>query len=127
MRPVRLPEPGKWVRLEVAAAEVGLKPGETINGWAFTQHDGTVYWDHAGIVTKTPQSGQGYQSLLAWEAAQKAAKNPNLPADVQAALKIEPGKRSEQQQQTIKTYFIGNVHVDSQPLFAPLRTRNCRD
>ncbi len=116
-----LPEAGKWVRLEVAAAEVGLKPGETINGWAFTQHDGTVYWDHAGIVTKTPQSGQGYQSLLAWEAAQKAAKNPNLSADVEAALKVEPEKRSKDQQQTLQAYFIENVHVDSQPLFAPLR------
>jgi hypothetical protein len=26
-----------------------------INGWAFTQHSGTVYWDKAGLVTQTPQ------------------------------------------------------------------------
>ena len=46
-----LPPAGKWVRLEVPAAKVGLKPGMTINGWAFTQFAGTVYWDRAGIVT----------------------------------------------------------------------------
>jgi formylglycine-generating enzyme required for sulfatase activity/tetratricopeptide (TPR) repeat protein len=50
-----LPEAGKWVRLEVEAARVGIKPGMVIRGWAFTQHTGTVYWDKAGIVTQTPQ------------------------------------------------------------------------
>ena len=116
-----LPEPGKWVRLEVAAGDVGLKPGDVINGWAFTQHDGTVYWDHAGIVTRTPQDGQGYRSLLAWESAQKAIKKSTLPAEVQAVLKIEADKRTAEQQATLKNYFIEHVHVDSQPLFAPHR------
>ena len=36
----------------------GSKPGTVIDGWAFTQHDGTVYWDRAGIETWTPQDGQ---------------------------------------------------------------------
>lgn len=116
-----LPERGKWVRLEVSAADVGLKPGETINGWAFTQHDGTVYWDRAGIVTEIPQAGQGYRSLLAWEAAQKKIKKSTLPGDVQTALKVAPEKRNAQQTGTLKNYFIEHVFPDSQPLFAPLR------
>ncbi len=116
-----LPELGKWVRLEVSCEDVGLNPGEVLNGWAFTQHDGTVYWDHAGLVTKTPQDGQGYQSLLAWESAQKAIKKSTLPADVQAALKVKPDKRTPEQQKTIQQYFIENVHAGSQPLFALLR------
>jgi len=37
-----LPEAGKWVRIEVEAAQVGLNPGALINGWAFTQHGGKV-------------------------------------------------------------------------------------
>ncbi len=117
----QLPELGKWVRVEVAAAEVGLKPGDVINGWAFTQHDGTVYWDHAGIITQTPQQGQGFQSLSAWEAAQKKIKKNKLPAEVQAVLKIKSDQRSPEQQQTLKNYFIEHAHQDSQPLFAPLR------
>ena len=58
-----LPEAGKWVRLEVEAAKVGLEPGAAINGWAFTQHDGTVYWDKAGIVSRTPQDNENFDSL----------------------------------------------------------------
>jgi hypothetical protein len=50
-----LPELGKWVRLEVDAAQVGIA-GSTITGWAFTQFDGTVYWDNAGIVDVEPNA-----------------------------------------------------------------------
>jgi hypothetical protein len=50
----KLPEADRWVRLEVEAARVGLEPGSVINGWAFTQFGGTVYWAKAGIVTLTP-------------------------------------------------------------------------
>lgn len=44
-----LPPTGKWVRLEVETKKLGLAPGTVIDGWAFTQQDGTVYWDRAGI------------------------------------------------------------------------------
>ncbi len=117
----QLPDLGQWVRLEVSVEDVGLKPGEFINGWAFTQHDGTVYWDHAGIVTNTPQAGQGFRSLAAWEAVQKTVKKSSLPADVLAALKIPHAKRPPTQQQTVLAYFIEHAHEESQPLFAPLR------
>lgn len=46
-----LPKPGAWVCLEVTAANVGLKPGDVVSGWAFTQSGGKVYWDDAGVRT----------------------------------------------------------------------------
>jgi len=45
-----LPKPGQWTRLEVEASGVNLPAGAELAGWAFTQFDGTVYWDRAGIV-----------------------------------------------------------------------------
>jgi len=47
-----LPKAGEWVELEVAAKSVGLSTGAQITGWAFTQFDGTVYWDKAGLLTR---------------------------------------------------------------------------
>ena len=47
-----LPKAGEWVRLEVSAQSVGLGAGTQITGWAFTQFDGTVYWDKAGLVAR---------------------------------------------------------------------------
>ncbi len=65
-----LPAKGKWVRLEVEAAHVGIKPGTVINGWAFTQHDGTAYWDKGGLTTRLPQSDRPYGTLSAWIGAE---------------------------------------------------------
>jgi hypothetical protein len=47
-----LPEPGKWVRLEIDPKTVGLNPGAVLNGLALTQHDGTAYWDKVGVLTR---------------------------------------------------------------------------
>ena len=61
-----LPKSGEWVRLEVDLAKVGIKPGQAITGWAFTQFDGTAYWDKAGLLTKSPQGPQRFETLTAW-------------------------------------------------------------
>jgi formylglycine-generating enzyme required for sulfatase activity/tetratricopeptide (TPR) repeat protein/tRNA A-37 threonylcarbamoyl transferase component Bud32 len=84
-----LPEVGKWVRLEVEAARVGIDPTMVIRGWSFSQHGGTTYWDRAGIVT---DSGPGsprdvLAALSAWRldpglaGVRDAAALARLPAD----------------------------------------------
>ena len=116
-----LPAAGEWVRLEVEAANVGLAPGAQVNGWAFTQHGGTVYWDHAGIISRTPQSGQSYESQRVWELAIGAG--PNLPQPVQAALKAAPAERNEEQTAALRSYFLENVYPTSRELLTPIIER----
>ncbi len=41
-------------------AKLKLKPGTIIDGWAFTQHGGTVYWDKAGIATQIAARGPDF-------------------------------------------------------------------
>ncbi|MCI0359116.1 MAG: hypothetical protein L0211_11615, partial [Planctomycetaceae bacterium] len=101
-----LPKTGEWVRLEVEAAKVGLNPGAAINGWAFTQHGGTTYWDKAGIVTRTPQDGQGFESLAAWEAFEKTQEKSSVPGPVKDGIKVEPDKRTDDQKKQIRDYFV---------------------
>ena len=115
-----LPDKGQWVRLEVPVAEVGLKAGSMINGWAFTQFDGTVYWDKAGIVSKADQTPV-YDSLLAWERDQKAAKAASLPADVKPIVLLEAAKRDAEQRQKLLNYFIEHVCSTSRRIFDPLQ------
>jgi hypothetical protein len=116
-----LPKTGEWVRLEVEAAKVGLNPGAVINGWAFTQHGGTTFWDKAGIVTRTPQDGQGFESLAAWEAYEKAQTNSQVPGHVKEAIKVEADKRSDEQKKQIRDYFLQNVCTTTKPKFDPFR------
>jgi hypothetical protein len=110
-----LPKTGAWVRLEVEAKKVGLKPGRVVNGWAFTQHGGTVYWDKAGIETWTPQGGQRYQTLSAWVRAQKAKKLNGLPANIQDIIKIDRVGRSNAQKKALREYFIETEYARQHP------------
>ena len=102
-----LPAAGKWVRLEVPVDQVALKPGAKINGWAFTQFDGKVYWDKAGMVTQKTT----YASLKTWDGDQRAAGAASLPKPIQAIVKMEPEKRNEAEQRQLRDYFLENVYA----------------
>lgn len=116
-----LPKTGEWVRLEIETEKVGLKPGAVLNGWAFTQHAGTVHWDKAGSVTKTPQAGQSFDSLVVWEAYEKSQTKSTLPQPVQDVLKIEVDKRNDDQKKVVRNYFLENVWAKSKPVLEPFK------
>lgn len=116
-----LPKAGEWVRLEVEAKHVGLNSGALINGWAFTQFGGVCYWDHAGIVTQTPQDGRGFDSLLAWEAYDKAQEKSSVPQPVRDAIKVEADKRNDDQKKLIKDYFLANIYTKTRETLGPLK------
>lgn len=118
-----LPKPGEWVRLEIEADKVGLKPGAILNGWAFSQFDGTATWDKSGSVTRTPQAGQSFESLALWEAYEKAQTKSTLPQPVQDALKVEADKRNDDQKKTIRNYFFENVYAKTKPVLEPFKTK----
>ncbi len=115
-----LPKLGEWVRLEVEATKVGLSSGTTLNGWAFTQHGGKVFWDKAGVVTRTPQSGSGFESLLAWEAYETAQTKSETPQPVRDAIKIEFTARNDSQKKQIRDHFLEYVYPKTKPAFDPL-------
>ena len=118
-----LPKLGEWVRLEVDAAHIGLPAGKLVNGWAFTQFDGTIYWDKAGLVTRTPQDGAGFESLLAWETYEKAQAQSKVPQPIRDAIKLEADKRNDDQKKQIREYFLTNIYAKSQATLAPLNTK----
>lgn len=117
-----LPPLGRWVRLEIAAAEVNLAPGSTLNGWAFTQFGGTVYWDRAGILTY-PDNDIVFYSLAAWEAAEQQRKQPQLPGHIQNLLKVSPEHRTPEQQKQLRDYYLEHVWAPGRAIFDPLHQR----
>jgi mono/diheme cytochrome c family protein len=116
-----LPEKGKWVRLEVEAKQVGLNPGANINGWAFTQHDGTCFWDKSGIVTRTPQGNQTFESQQVWESFAKSL--PELPQPVKDALNVAVEQRNDAHRKTLRDYFVENVHPKTKEQFVGLHNQ----
>ncbi|MBI1311782.1 DUF1553 domain-containing protein [bacterium] len=114
-----LPKAGEWVRLEVPVDQVGLREGSQVNGWAFTQFDGKVSWDKAGIVSKSDQNPL-YDSLLVWERDQKAANAGSLPDSIKPIVLLDADKRSDAQQKQLLDYFVENVLASTQKTFDPL-------
>ncbi|MBI1373560.1 MAG: DUF1553 domain-containing protein [Phycisphaera sp.] len=117
-----LPKTGKWVRLEVDAQKVGLNPGAKVNGWAFTQHDGTVYWDKAGIIT-TPAHPQKFDSLAMWQKYFRGLDKPVLPKDIDAIVKLEDDKRTPEQVKKMTEYFVENVWTETSDEFQKMHAK----
>ncbi len=112
-----LPAPGQWARLEVFASAVGLKPGAKLVGWAFTQFDGTAYFDTAGRVQREADD-RARHSLAHWQT--QAAGDKSLPDPVRKALAAAPEKRSEEQTLAIRNHYLQHVHAESRALFESL-------
>jgi hypothetical protein len=99
-----LPDLGKWVRLSVSAKKIGLMPKDKINGIAFTQWDGKIYWDKIGVNSKVEPSKDIHFSLLAWTAQAKGDKS--LPGEIQKAAKKSAKDRSKSESDLLKTHFL---------------------
>ena len=115
-----LPELGKWVRLEVPAADIGVKPGSELQGWAFIQFDGTVYWDQSGVTNAAPPQTH-FASQLAWEQIEKGREKSTLAADLLAIIKLDPAARNDAQRRQLRDYFIEHAHTGSRDIVAPLQ------
>jgi hypothetical protein len=123
LRVGELPPSGKWVRLEVEVKRLDLAPGTLIDGWSFAQHDGTVYWDRAGIETWTPQRGQVFDSLTAWIRARRADKGAGLPDGLKPILETERSKRTDAQRSELLTHFLEHGYSGTQSVFEPLHAQ----
>ncbi|MBI4326004.1 MAG: PSD1 domain-containing protein [Chloroflexi bacterium] len=115
-----LPTAGQWVRLEIETAKLGLKPGAKLDGMAFAQFGGTVYWDKAGLVTATTQKDLSGVSQLVWERMEKAKDKSGLPKSILDALKVEPAKRTPEQKESVASYYLENIYAAARPVFDPL-------
>jgi hypothetical protein len=115
-----LPEAGKWVRVEVPAATLGLKSGTKITGMAFSHFDGTAYWDKAGIFSPNDPAQAPELSLVAWSKAERAlGKESKAPKEIKDLLKL--GKWNDDERQKLRDYFLASVYVDPQAILAPIR------
>jgi hypothetical protein len=117
----KLPAAGQWVRLEVEAARVGIQPNTDINGWAFTQHGGTAYWDKGGLFTRLPQTDRPYDTLSAWIGAQRAVRGAGLPKEIKKIVNLDRSRRSESQKKQLLQHFLETGYAGTQAAVAPLR------
>lgn len=107
-----LPKTGEWVRLDVPVAEVGFKAGDKVQGWAFTQFDGTVYWDKAGILSASSKPVL-YDSFAFWDRDQKANEAKALPENLRPIALKPAAERTPEETSQLKQHFLEFAFVTS--------------
>lgn len=103
----KLPEFGKWAKLEFDAKNVNLKPGTKVKGFAFTIHSGTAYFDKLGVVARIDPTTDPGQSFAAWKKALPKKEKAALPKDEKAQIR----------------QYLVKAHAASQETFAPLNAK----
>jgi Protein of unknown function (DUF1553)/Protein of unknown function (DUF1549)/Planctomycete cytochrome C len=82
-----LPKTGEWVKLEVAAEKLGLKPGMKVTGYAFTQFGGTVTWDRLAMSSRVDPAKDIQWSWKLWMEKKAGTRVADLPADLQTLVR----------------------------------------
>ena len=100
----KLPEIGKWTKLEFHAKNVNLKAGSKVKGFAFTIHGGTAYFDNFGVISRTDPTTDPGHSFAAWKKKLPKKERDKLPEDEKAQ---------------VRQYLI-KAHAGSRKTFAPL-------
>lgn len=117
-----LPEAGKWVRLEVEASVVGLKPGARVTGLALTQVDGSSYWDKAGLISLNDPAQNSELSFLAWQKAQRSLGDQSpAPKEIKDLLKKDPATLEAADAQRLLQHFLRRVYADPASPLASIR------
>ena len=122
-----LPETGKWVRLEVDATQVGLKPGAKLNGWAFTQFDGKVYWDKAGVSSTTNPAKDPAFSWAAWKARKEGDRNKDLSEAQRKRFKGKaPDKWTEAEETELRHHWLARVYAGARKELVPIKSEKTK-
>ena len=122
-----LPETGKWVRLEVDPVTVSLKPGEKLNGWAYTQYDGKVYWDKGGIFSTVNPAADPAYSWKIWKTQKANERNKDLNDDLRKRFKgKESAKWSETEEKELRQHWLAKVYDGAQKTLAPIKTEKVK-
>jgi len=117
-----LPETGKWVRLEVDATQVGLKPGAKINGWAYTHFDGKAYWDKSGAAVTTDPVKDPALSWKTWKAQPENVRKKDLPDEVWRRLRGKtPDKWTESEQKEAFNLWLTRAFAQPPKALADLK------
>jgi hypothetical protein len=88
-----LPKSGEWVKLEIPIEKVGLKPGMKVTGYAFTQFDGTVSWDHLAVTSRVDPAKDPQWSWSKWIEKNQGKRVEGLPNDL---LTLVRGKKHKE-------------------------------
>ena len=89
--------------------KIGLKRKAKVNGIAFTQWDGTIYWDKVGVISEIDLRNNPQLSLKKWMTIAKNDKS--LPDNIQNLSKKLEKDRNNEEKEILKSHFINYIYA----------------
>lgn len=118
----KLPEVGKWVRLEVDANKVGLKPGAKVTGYAFTQFNGTVTWDKLGVASTANPAKDPNWSWRVWKKKNQGKRNNALPEGLRQLVRgKQADKWSESERKQVFEHWLAEIYTGASEILDPIK------
>ncbi len=118
----KLPEAGSWVQLKVPAEKLGLKPGMKVDGYAFTQFDGTVHWDRLGIEHRVEPAKDAQWSWKVWSEKSQGTRVAELPPDLQTLVRGKKAAEWSPAEVTrIKEWWLENEYQGAKGMIEEVR------
>ncbi len=112
-----LPKPGEWVKLEVSADRLGLKPGMKVTGFAFTQFGGTVYWDQLAMSSHVDPKTDPQWSWSVWMEKNQGKRVEGLPNDLQTLVRGKKAAEwSEAEIKRLNNWWLENEYQGARSL-----------
>lgn len=120
---VQLPAPGQAERLaelrqKLAELETKIKAAFDKADAEYAEPPTVDVAQNGGAADRRPNDDPA-QSLKAWLAKAKPS-DKDLPAEVQAALRVAAGERNKQQTAVLRAHYLQRVCAQTRPTFEPL-------
>ncbi|MCB1236396.1 MAG: hypothetical protein KDM91_15120, partial [Verrucomicrobiae bacterium] len=116
-----LPKAGEWVRLEIDAKRMGLKPGTKVTGYAFTQFGGTVTWDRLGVSSRVDPAKDPLWSYEVWKTQNQGKRNNDLPDDLRDLVRgKKPEEWSDGEAKRVRDFWLANLYAGARDVVAPI-------
>jgi hypothetical protein len=117
-----LPKTGEWVRLEFPAKKVGLTGGKKVTGFALTQFDGKMTWDHFGLSHTVDTAGNPAWSWKTWVDKYQGKNVKELPLKLRSVVKgNRADKWSADEHHQVYTHWLANMYAGAVDVLDPLR------
>lgn len=116
-----LPELGKWVRLEIDPATIGLKPRTKISGYAFTQFGGTVTWDRLGVESTVNPATDSSWSWSVWKKQNAGKRNNDLPEGLRQLVRgKQPDKWPDDEAKKVFEFWLAKIYAGARDQLSPM-------
>ncbi len=73
--------PGRWTKVTIPAADMGLKPGDRISSVTLHQEGGIVHWDALALTGMADPATDPLESFAAWRKTLGKSRPADVPAD----------------------------------------------